>query len=111
MTDEEYKKFISGKDLAGYRVVTWWGVDFRADAGKVKHVEYSKDQDLARQQAESEGLGAPHQVQVLTKDGKEGIPIALPRIRLADPVKIRATMRDKAQGKLSEADKRALGLA
>lgn len=104
-----------GKDLAGWRVETWYEQRLSIDEyGKYEVAGYFTDKDLASASGKGKAWygsdGTVAEVLVLTKDGTTGYIIKGDKIILSEQDAIRAGAIEKAKSKLTAEEKKLLGI-
>lgn len=108
------KEFIN-KDLAGWRVETWYEQRLSIDEyGKYKVAGYFTDEDLASASGKGKacygGDGTVDEVLVLTNNGTTGYIIKGEQIMLSEQDAIRTEAIEKAKSKLTAEEKKLLGI-
>ncbi len=108
-------KELIGKDLAGWRVETWYELRLSIDEyGKYNVAGYFTDKDLASASGKGKAWygsdGTVAEVPVLTKDGMSGFIVKDGQIKLSEQDTIRAEAIKKAKSKLTAEEKKLLGI-
>lgn len=108
------QRFI-GKDLAGWRVEIWYEQRLSTDEyGGYKVEGYFTDKDLASASGKGKAWygsdGTVAEVLVLTKDGTTGRIINVGQVKLSEQDVIRAGAIAKAKSKLTDEERKLLGI-